>query len=284
MIEQKKAIICLFLTALLWSAGGVLIKLVDWHPMAIAGGRSFIAAIVFFVYFRKESLSFSKPQWVGAIAYCGCVTFFVLATKMTTAANAILLQYTAPIFVALLGTLFLNERTTRRDWLTIVIVFSGMIFFFIDKVSSGSMLGNIIAIGSGISFAVFIICMRMQKDASPYGSVLIGNILTFAISLFFWSEVSLDQTSLLGIFSLGLFQMGLAYALYSYAIRHVPALKATLITTIEPLLNPLWVFLLIGEQPGFYAMIGGFIVLTAITFRYWVGDSTINKTKKSHLN
>ena len=284
MIEQKKAIICLFLTALLWSAGGVLIKLVDWHPMAIAGGRSFIAAIVFFVYFRKESLSFSKPQWVGAIAYCGCVTFFVLATKMTTAANAILLQYTAPIFVALLGTLFLNERTTRRDWLTIVIVFSGMIFFFIDKVSSGNMLGNIIAICSGISFAAFIICMRMQKDASPYGSVLIGNILTFAISLFFWSDVSLDQTSLLGIFSLGLFQMGLAYALYSYAIRHVPALKATLITTIEPLLNPLWVFLLIGEQPGFYAMIGGFIVLTAITFRYWVGDSTIMKGEKSHLN
>lgn len=283
MNEQRKAIICLFLTALLWSAGGVLIKLVDWHPMAIAGGRSFIAAIVIWVAFRKESLSFSKPQWIGAIAYCGCVSCFVLATKMTTAANAILLQYTAPVFVAMLGTWFLNEKTTRRDWLTIVVVLSGMVFFFIDKVSSGSMVGNIIAVLSGISFALFIVCMRMQKDASPYGSVLIGNVLTFVISLFFWSDISLDHTSLLGIFSLGLFQLGMAYVLYSYAIRHVPALKATLITSIEPILNPIWVFLLIGEQPGFYAMIGGFIVLSAITLRYWIGESSVAAAKTANL-
>lgn len=278
MIEEKKAMICLFLTALLWSAGGVLIKLVDWHPMAIAGGRSLIATIVIWAAFRKENLSFSKPQWIGAIAYCGCVSCFVLATKMTTAANAILLQYTAPVFVALLSTWFLNEKTTRRDWFTIFMVLGGMIFFFIDKVSAGSMLGNMIAVLSGISFALFIVCMRMQKDASPYGSVLIGNLLTFIISLFFWSNTSLNYTNLLGILSLGLLQLGLAYVLYSYAIRHVPALKATLITSVEPILNPIWVFLLIGEQPGFYAMIGGFIVLGAITIRYWIGDSMVPKT------
>lgn len=284
MTEQKKAMICLFLTAFLWSAGGVLIKLVDWHPMAIAGGRSVIAAIVIWAAFRKESLSFSKPQLIGAIAYCGCVSFFVTATKMTTAANAILLQYTAPIFVALLGTWFLNEKTTRRDWVTIFIVFSGMIFFFIDEVSAGSMLGNIMAVLSGISFALFIICMRMQKDASPYGTVLIGNILTVVIGLFFLSNISLSYNNLLGILLLGIFQLGLAYVLYSYAIRHVPALKATLITSIEPILNPLWVFLLIGEQPGFYAMIGGFIVLAAIILRYWAGDSIINKSKESKVS
>lgn len=282
MMEEKKAIICLFLTALLWSAGGVLIKLVDWHPMAIAGGRSFIAAIVIWVAFRKESLSFSKPQWIGAIAYCGCVSCFVMATKMTTAANAILLQYTAPVFVALLGTWLLNEKTTRRDWLTIFIVLGGMIFFFIDKVSAGSMLGNIIAVLSGISFAIFIVYMRMQKNSSPYGSVLIGNLLTFGISLFFWSNTSLAYTNVLGILLLGFFQLGLAYILYSYAIRHVPALKATLITSIEPILNPIWVFLLIGEQPGFYAMIGGSMVLAAIILRYWTGDSIVTKSKTSH--
>jgi len=279
MIEQKKAMIYLFLTALLWSAGGVLIKLVDWHPMAIAGGRSLIAAIVIWVIFRKENLSFSKTQWIGAIAYCSCVSCFVLATKMTTAANAILLQYTAPIFVALLSSWLLNEKTTRRDWLTIFIVLSGMIFFFIDKVSVGNMLGNLIAVLAGISFALFIVYMRMQKDASPYGSVLIGNVLTFLISLSFWSNVSLNYTNLLGILSLGILQLGLAYALYSYAIRHVPALKATLITSVEPILNPLWVFLLIGEQPGFYAMIGGVIIMAALILRYWKGDSIITKSK-----
>lgn len=277
MIEEKKAIICLFLTAFLWSAGGVLIKLVDWHPMAIAGGRSIIAAIVIWAAFRKESLSFSKNQWIGAFAYCGCVSCFVTATKMTTAANAILLQYTAPIFVALLGTWLLKEKTTRRDWLTIFVVVLGMIFFFIDEVSVGSMMGNLIAVLSGISFALFIVYMRMQKDASPYGSVLIGNILTFVISLFFWSNVSLNYTNLLGILSLGIFQLGLAYVLYSYAIRYVPALKATLITSIEPILNPLWVFLLLGEQPGFFPMIGGMIVLAAIIVRYWIGDSAAVK-------
>ncbi|WP_378952310.1 DMT family transporter [Pelosinus sp. sgz500959] len=279
MIEQKKAMICLFLTALLWSAGGVLIKLVDWHPMAISGGRSLIAAIVIWIAFRKESLSFSRPQWIGAIAYCSCVSCFVVATKMTTAANAILLQYTAPVFVALLGTWFLNEKATRRDWLTIFIVLGGMVFFFIDKVGAGNMLGNLIAVLSGVSFALFIVCMRMQKDASPYGTVLIGNVLTFGISLFFWSNTSFDHRNLLGILSLGLFQLGMAYVLYSYGIRHVPALKATLITSVEPILNPVWVFLLIGEQPGFYSMIGGLIVLGAILLRYWTGDSVTNQVK-----
>jgi len=280
MIEQKKAMFCLGLTALLWSSGGVLIKLVDWHPMAIAGGRSLIAAAVIWLAFRKDSFAFSRLQLVGAFAYCGCVSCFVLATKMTTAANAILLQYnTAPLFVALLGAWFLGEKTTRKDWLTLFIVFIGMIFFFIDKVSPGSTAGNIISILSGISFAVFIVTMRMQKDAVPYGTVLIGNLLTFFISILFWSNISLEYTNLLGILLLGVFQLGLAYVLYAYAIRHVPALKATLITSVEPILNPLWVFIVIGEQPGFYAVIGGIVVFAAIIFRYWKSEraSGINK-------
>lgn len=226
MLEERKAIICLFLTALLWSAGGVLIKLVEWPPMVIAGGRSLIAAGVIAIAFHKEKLSFSKAQWIGAIAYCSCVSCFVMSTKMTTAANAILLQYTAPVFVALLSSWLLNEKTTRRDWFTISIVLTGMIFFFIDKVSAGNMLGNLIAVLSGISFALFIVYMRMQKDGSPYGSVLIGNLLTFIISLYFWPGISVTLPNVLGIFSLGLFQLGLAYVLYSYAIRHVPALTA----------------------------------------------------------
>ncbi|AIF49956.1 DMT family transporter [Pelosinus sp. UFO1] len=269
MTQHKKAIFYLALTALLWSAGGVLIKWINWHPMSIAGGRSIIAALVIWLAFRKESLSFSKPQWGGAVAYCACVTLFVIATKLTTAANAILLQYTAPIYVALLSGWLLGEKATRRDWVTIFVVCFGMIFFFLDKVSGGGLLGNLCAVASGISFAFFILFMRMQKDGSPYGSVLIGNLFTFAISLFFWSGNSFESTNLISISLLGVFQLGIAYVLYSYAIRHVEALEATLITSIEPILNPIWVFLLIGEQPGFYSMAGGLIVMTAITMRYW---------------
>lgn len=269
MTQKRKAIFCMVLTAILWSAGGVLIKWIDWHPMSIAGGRSIIAAMVIWLAFRKEKLSFSRPQLAGAMAYCGCVILFVNATKLTTAANAILLQYTAPIYVALLSGWLLGETVSRRDWYTILVVCCGMLFFFLDKVTAGGMLGNLYAIASGVAFALFTLFMRMQKDGSPYGSVLLGNLLTFVLSLFFWSGNTMNVTNVIGISLLGVFQLGASYVLYSYAIRYVEALEATLITSIEPILNPIWVFLFFSEQPGLFSMIGGLIVLAAITLRYW---------------
>jgi drug/metabolite transporter (DMT)-like permease len=274
MTQKRKAIFYMILTAILWSTGGVLIKGIDWHPMSIAGGRSMIAAFIIWLAFRKEKLSFSKPQLAGAIAYCACVILFVTATKLTTAANAILLQYTAPVYVALLSGWLLDETVSRRDWHTIFVVCCGMIFFFLDKVTAGGMLGNLYAIASGVSFALFTLFMRMQKDASPYGSVLLGNLLTFALSLFFWSGNAMDVTNIIGISLLGVFQLGASYVLYTHAIRYVEALEATLITSIEPILNPIWVFLLFSEQPGLYSMIGGLIVLAAITLRYWIDSKS----------
>ncbi|MEG6584367.1 DMT family transporter [Dendrosporobacter sp. 1207_IL3150] len=270
MSDKQKALICLVLAAVLWSSGGVLIKWVEWSPMAIAGIRSIIAALVIGIAFRHEKLTFSKVQWAGAAAYCSTVFFFVTATKMTTAANAILLQYTAPIYVALLGGWLLSERADRRDWLTIGVVVAGMIFFFIDKLSGGAMTGNLLAIASGVSFALCIVCLRMQKNGSPHGSILLGNLLTFIISIPFLSGISLSTSNIVGIIVLGVFQLGLAYVLYSYAIRHINALQATLITTIEPILNPIWVFLVLGEVPGQFAIIGGLIVVSAITLRYYL--------------
>ncbi|GBG56813.1 hypothetical protein SPFL3102_02461 [Sporomusaceae bacterium FL31] len=270
MSEQKKALFCLVLTAALWSSGGVLIKWVDWNPMAIAGWRSAIAASVIWWAFRKERLVFSKVQLAGAAAYCATVCLFVTSTKLTTAANAILLQYTAPIYVALLGSWLLGEKTTRRDWLTIGTVLAGMVFFFIDKIAGGAMLGNLLAIASGVSFALCIVCLRMQKDGSPYGSILWGNIMTFIISIPFFGGLSLTASNISGIILLGVFQLGLAYVLYSYAIRHVNALQATIVTTIEPLLNPIWVFFLLGELPGQFAILGGVIVVLSISVRYYL--------------
>lgn len=268
MSQRSKAVFFLAAAAVLWSTGGVLIKWVDWNPVAIAGARSIISAGVIWAFFRKEKLNFSKTQWAGAAAYCGMVTMFVTATKLTTAANAILLQYTAPVYVALLGGLLLAEKTTRRDWITMAFVFGGMIFFFIEKVTAGGMIGNLCAVISGVSFAVFVICMRLQKNQAPYGSVLLGNILTFLISLPFWQGNTLTLPNVAAISLLGIFQLGVAYVLYSYAIRHVKALEATLITTIEPILNPVWVFIFLGEVPGKFALIGGFVVMGAIVSRY----------------
>ncbi len=268
VINTKNSLFFLALAAVLWSTGGVLIKYVTWSPMAIAGVRSLVATVVIWFAFRKERLDFSKVEWAGAAAYCATVTLFVTATKLTTAANAILLQYTAPVYVALLSGWLLSEKVTRRDWITTGCVFAGMIFFFIDKVSVGGMLGNVIAVASGISFALLALFARMQKEKGPFGSVLLGNLMTFVISIPFLPGSSLNAFDIVAMLFLGVFQLGLGYVIYTLAIRHVKALEATLITSIEPILNPLWVFIFLGEAPGLYSLVGGGIVLGAVIVSY----------------
>lgn len=269
MINTGNSLFFLALAAVLWSSGGVLVKSVAWPPLAIAGLRSLIAAIVIWLAFRREAFIFSKQQLAGAAFYCGMVSSFVAATKLTTAANAILLQYTAPIYVALLSGWLLHEKITRRDLLTIVLVLGGMAFFFLDKVSAGGLFGNILGVVSGISFALFVIFTRMQKDRPPFGSVLLGNILTFLLSLPALPGITVTVFNLSIILVLGVFQLGLAYVIYTHAIRHVRALEATLVTSIEPILNPIWVFLFLGEIPGPYSLIGGAIVLFAVIGGYF---------------
>ncbi len=260
----------LVVTAVLWSSGGMLIKSVDWHPLAISGVRSLIATAVIRLAFRREPINFSATQLTGAIGYATTVMLFASATKLTTAANAIVLQYTASIWVALFGAWFLKEKTTVLDWLTIGLVFGGMVLFFQDQMSAGHLLGNIIAVGSGISMAAMVLAMRKQKDASPFGSVLLGNIIAFLCGLPFMFSGFPAADGLMALVLLGVFQLGLSYVLYSIAIKHVTALEATIITMIEPILNPIWVFLLIGEVPGPWSLTGGLIILAAIVARYAV--------------
>jgi drug/metabolite transporter (DMT)-like permease len=266
--DRLKGIILLVFTAVLWSSSGFFIKWIDWHPLAIAGTRSAIAAIVIRIAFHHHSHNRNLPQLVGAVAYSATMLTFVAATKLTTAANAILLQYTAPIYVALLGSWFLQEKPQFYDWLTISFVGGGMILFFQDHMSAGGLLGNLLAIGSGLCMAVMIVALRRQKDNSPFGSILWGNVLTFFCGLPFMFESSLEVSGWLAIAGLGFFQLGLSYVLYTVAITYVTALEASLVTVIEPMLNPLWVFLFLGEVPGPWALTGGFIILATITARY----------------
>jgi len=266
--EHFRGIVLLVITAVLWSSGGLLIKSVDWHPLAISGVRSLIAAAVIRLAFRREPLNIRKVQVAGALGYVATVMLFVSATKMTTAANAIVLQYTAPIWVALFGAWFLKEKTTVLDWLTIGLVFGGMILFFQDQMSAGHMLGNLLAVASGMSMTVMALAMRKQKDGSPFGSVLLGNILAFVFGIPFMLGGGPDPAGWAAIVILGVFQLGLSYVLYSIAIKHVTALEATIITMIEPVLNPIWVFLMLGEVPGPWSLAGGAIILTAIVARY----------------
>ncbi|MCX7941644.1 MAG: DMT family transporter, partial [Dictyoglomaceae bacterium] len=182
-MRKKKAIFFLILSAVLWSLGGVLIKIVDLNPIAIAGTRSAIASLVILIYLKKIKPSFNPIQITGALFYSGTVILFVLANKLTTAANAILLQYGAPLYVALLSYPILKEKVDRIDWIAILLMLIGIYIFFLDELQFNNFIGNIIAILSGINFAFFIIFMRKQKDNSPINSVLLGNIITALIGL-----------------------------------------------------------------------------------------------------
>lgn len=265
--EQAKGIALLVITAVIWSTSGFGIKWVDWNPLAIAGARSGIAAIVIWAAFRQSTLHWNRPMVYGGVAYAIMMLTFVVANKLTTAANAILLQYTSPIYVAVLSALFLQEKPRFYDWLTIGFVGGGIILFFQDQMTAGSFVGNVLAIASGISMAIMIVSMRMQKAGSPFGSVLVGNILTCLCGLPFFFEGGPGVNGWVVLFLLGSIQTGMSYVLYSLAIKRVSALEAAIITVIEPILNPIWVFLLVGEGPGSWALVGGIIILLAITAR-----------------
>lgn len=265
--ERKKAVVFLVLTALLWSTGGLLIKWITWHPMAIAGMRSAIAAVFLWGVLGRPRFAWSGVQLGGGCAYAASVMLFVVATKLTTAANAIVLVYTAPIYVALFSAWFLQERVTRLDWLTIVAVCSGMGLFFFERLSLAGWWGNICAIGGGVAFAWVVLCLRRQKSASLLETVLLGNIIASLVGLPFMFSRLPDLTGSLALFLSGMVQIGLAFMLYVVAIKHVSAIEAMLIPAIEPILNPLWVFLFIGERPSIWAMLGGALVVLSITVR-----------------
>ena len=268
--ERYQSIGLLILTAVLWSSGGLLIKWISWNPIAIAGMRSAIAVLVLLAVLRRPHLTWSFAQIGGAIAYAASVILFVSATKLTTAANAILLQYTAPIYIALFGAWFLGERAIWLDWITIFVVMGGMVLFFFDELTTGGFWGNVCAISSGVTFASFILFMRKQKNDSPLESVFLGNILTALVGVPFMFKTMPSASSWVGLMLSGVLQLGLSHVLYATAIKHVTALEAILIQVIEPILNPLWVLLIMGEAPGPWALLGGFVVLVSVTIRYVV--------------
>ncbi|RKX33707.1 MAG: EamA/RhaT family transporter [Verrucomicrobia bacterium] len=265
--HRATGILFLLLAALLWSLGGVLIKSVNWNPLAIAGVRSAFCAVTLVVLGRDIRFTWSRWEIAGGVSYAATVVLLVVATKMTTAANAIFLQYTAPIYVALLAPWILRERARPGDWITIIAALAGMSLFFLDKVDLTGTIGNLVGIACGISFALMTLSLRKQKNATPLASLIIGNCLAAAVGLAFIRSPLPQPGEWLILAVLGIVQLGLPYFLLAHAIRHVTAMEACLIPMIEPILNPIWVLFLIGERPGPYAMLGGAVVVGAVATR-----------------
>ena len=268
-MTRKSAALALALTATLWSVGGVFIKSVEWNPLAIAGARSGIAAVFMLLVLGKPKIRFSWPLVGAAVSTASCMLLFVCATRLTTAANAVVLQYLAPLHVAILAPKFLGEPTKGRDWLALALALSGMTLFFWDEVSPDGQLGIILALGSSFAFAGIPLCLRrMGGEGGQTEAVILGHVLLGAVCLPFYFQGSLpDMKGIGALLILGIIQTGLAYYIFTKAIRHVRALPAMLIPVIEPILNPVWVFLFIGERPSGHALVGGMIVLGAATMQ-----------------
>jgi drug/metabolite transporter (DMT)-like permease len=271
-MDRRQAVLYLLITVLLWSTSGLIVKVLDWHPLAVSGTRSAIAAVVIWIYLRRPRFVWSVTLISGAITYLGAQTLFVAATTLTSAANAIFLQYTAPVWVALFGIWYLGERARAVDWWTMSAIFVGMALFFGDELSPEGVQGNLLAILGGITFGWMILFMRKQKDGSPESVALLGNILCALVGLpvvlLAWGEGTLPgPSSWLLLLLMGVLQLGVPYLLYSRAIRHLHALESVLIQMLEPILNSLWVFLFISERPGPWSIAGAVVVLVVVTVR-----------------
>jgi len=262
--ERRKAILYLVITAILWSSSGLFVKILDWQPVAILAGRSFFAAIVFLIYLRRIPTRFGLWQVLAASMFILTQFLFITSTKLTTAANSIFLQYTAPIYVVLLGHWFLGEKPSRTDWLAMLVIFAGLTLFFADKLSPEGFYGNLLAILSGVTSAIMMVSFRAQKDGNPAESNLIAFLVTATFGLPFVLKETWTVNSVLILAFLGVFQIGFAFIFFTKGIKHIPALEANLIGTLEPVLNPIWVFLFYGESMGRFALVGGLVVLGGV--------------------
>lgn len=280
--EHNKGILAVFLTAILWSSGGLFIKLISLDSMELSFFRCAIAAVVFALMFRKRILKLNSLALLNSFAYAAVLILFVIATKTTTAANAIFLQSTAPIYVLIFEPLLTKTKWERINIITIVVCFLGMILFFMGDLTPGDIKGNIAALLAGVAFAAFFLGMKKNEPQYGESSIFYGNVIVALICIPFITDMnSISVQDFAMVSFLGIFQIAFAYALFSYGLKRIIAVEASIISMFEPVLNPIWVFIGYGEVPSFYAIIGGIIIMTAITVRTLISNSDFIKTKFS---
>ncbi len=265
---RRRGLLCIIAASLLWSTGGIGIKAIPDSSLVVAFYRSLFAAITLLLIFRPKFWRWSPAFLIAIASYAGCLTSFVVATKMTTAANAIFLQYSGVVWVLLFAPLILREALNIRDVIAIGIAIGGMARFFVQELETRGMAGNLMALLSSVLFATLIISLRVQRGEGAEAAVTYGNIMVaLVIFPFIANEIAITRKSFSVLLLLGIFKIAIPYALFVYGLRHVTATQASLTGMLEPVANPLWVFLLLGEKPKTLALIGGAIVLAAIAWR-----------------
>lgn len=269
MKKETIGTIEMLICALLWSIAGIFMKLIPWNGFAIAGMRSFIAGLTMLAYvlIKGYKLVVNKKTLCAGL-FTGLVyTCFTVANKLTTAANAIVLQFTSPVFIVVFSALIFRQRIRKRDLSVVLLTLLGIALFFFDQLKPGYVAGNFVAIAAGLFMALMFIFVGDLEPEARFSAIILGQGLTFLIGLPFIVRYGLvfSPTITASILTLGIFQLGISYILYVKASKYCPPLACCLLGALEPLLNPVWVAIFDGERPGIWALIGGVIVVASIT-------------------
>lgn len=254
--------------------------------MELSFGRSLLAAITVAIFTRREGFGINSVTLVAALLYAGLLLLFVLATKATTAANAIFLQYTAPLYVLILEPILYKEKFQRRDLITVIACVAGMSFFFVGKLRPQDVTGNLLALASGICFALYFLLLRHSsaREVNRASSVIYGNLLVVLVAAP-WGIAAIPHITgpdAVSVLYLGVVQIGVAYTLFTLGMsRGIRSLDAGIVGYVEPVLNPIWVFLFLGERPTKWAVMGGIIIVGAVlahtTLKAKEGRSELNE-------
>lgn len=265
-------------SALLFSLGGIIIKVMPWHALSINAARNLIALCITFVFIRaiRHKLVLNRSVLCGAVAFAATSTLFCLATKMTTAANAILLQYTSPLFILLFTVLFFRQKPKRADLLMCGAVILGVGCFFFDSLAGGHLAGDCVALASGVMYAV-VFMSNILPGGDAMSSFFFGEVLSVLIGApFLLRETQFTPLALGGAAALGGI-IGVGYILLSVALRTTKPITANLIGAVEPVLNPVWVMIFYGETLTPLALLGFAVVLISV-----VAYNILGARKREH--
>ncbi len=268
MTRERRGALQVAAAAILWSTGGVAIKEIDLPPLAIVFHRAWIASIVLFLLLRPKKIRVTPTLLASVVVYAGMVISFVVATKWTTAANAIFLQNSGIVWVLLFSPLVARDAIRGRDVAAASVCLAGMGLFFVGRLSPRGMAGNGVALLSGAFYAATVLLLRRQRGSASQWTAILGNAAGALVTFGFVARpfaVPLGDFAI--IVFLGVVQIGCAYALFVHGLEAITAAEASIISLLEPVLNPIWVFLGVGERPTVFALAGAAIVLGAIVWR-----------------